>query len=128
MFCDYAFEDNRGKLCLIGLFHYIHAVSFPAHHPTLFFVVHLVGPPHERADITVEVTAPSGATLTTLIDNATIGLTEDGSANILLNVAGQPLPDPGRYTFTVRNGSRVLRTATLTAAKLQDGGAAEQVH
>ena len=28
---------------MIGLFHYIHAASFPANHPTLFFVVHLVG-------------------------------------------------------------------------------------
>ena len=39
VFCDYAFEDNRGKLCLIGLFQYIHAASFPANHQTLFFVV-----------------------------------------------------------------------------------------
>ena len=128
VFCDYAFEDSRGKLCLIGIFHYIHAASFPASHPTLYFVVHLAGAPHERTDVTVDVTGPTGAALTTLIENASIGLTADGTANILLNVAAQPLPDPGHYTFTVRAGSKTLRTATLTAAKIQNNGPQEQVH
>jgi len=128
VFCDYAFEDNRGKLCLIGLFQYIHAASFPASHPTLFFVVHLVGAPHERTEITVDVAGPGGRILTTLIEKANVGLTVDGTANLLLNVSGQPLPDPGRYTFTIRTGSTVLRTATLSAAKIPSGGPSEQVH
>jgi hypothetical protein len=87
-----------------------------------------MGAPHERADVTVDVTGPTGATLTTLIENASIGLTGDGTANILLNVAGQPLPDPGHYTFSVRIGDKVLRTATLTAAKLQNTSPHEQIH
>src|ERR1019366_10275835 len=105
--CDSAFMAEGGKHCIIGIFDVIHAMNFPATHPTLTIAARLRGQAHELVPLRIELGQPNGEILGQPVQ-AEVTIDEGGSAFINMNVVGTQFPEPGRYTVKISSGGRTL--------------------
>jgi multidrug efflux pump subunit AcrA (membrane-fusion protein) len=131
--CDYAFADQGGKPCIIGIFDVINAGTFPATHPVMAIAIRLRGTTHELLKLKIELARPSGDALATMQGEVTMG--PDGSAFMQVNMASVTFPEPGRYVVKVSSDGKTLTSHSLQVQKLQPalqsappGSAPKQFH
>jgi hypothetical protein len=99
LICDYAFLDQGGKACLIGVFDKVVAKSVPATHHQAAIVVQLRGEPGEDFRVRVELVRPTGGVLHQV--GGPGKLNANGAMGVQLTLANVQLPDWGRYACNV---------------------------
>src|SRR5262249_47768602 len=115
--CDYAFVDQGGKQCIIGIFDGINAATFPATHPMLALALRLRGTPHAVLKIKIELGRPNGEVLAGMQGDVTISA--DGTTNMQVNMASVVSPEAGRYTFKVSADGEALTSHSMQVRKIQ---------
>jgi hypothetical protein len=110
--CDYAFNADRGKLCLIGIFDRIFAGSVPTKHHQAALAFHLLGEPKEALELRFEIVRPTGATLLSLEAQTQLG--DTGVVRGSLGIGDLLLPDYGNYALQLYSNDTLVKTATFT--------------
>lgn len=100
-FCDYAFFDRDGKVCLIGIFKNILTQRVPANHTRCAFVFQLVGQPNEQVNVNLKLIRPDGKDPLVDLYNPNIVLNPDGEAIHIIGLDNLPLPDYGPYEMRI---------------------------
>lgn len=113
--CDYAFQDQGGKMCIIGMFDRIMTNAVPASHHQAAVVLRLVGEPQERVRIRIDVVRPNNDLLGRVEGEGQ--LADAGTVNLNLGLRGLPLPDFGIYAFNVFVGDQLDKTIGLTVTR-----------
>jgi hypothetical protein len=99
--CDYAFQDARGKMCLIGIFNSFTVPSVPTIHPQAALVIQLKGDPDERFRVRIEFVRPvAGAGVLQKMEGEG-AVSPFGGAGVALNLQAIQLPDAGVYKVNV---------------------------
>ena len=109
--CDYAFQAEGGKPCIIGIFDTIGAASFPCTHPHMAIAIQLRGQSHEAIPVHVELGKPNGDVIATLDGQVTAG--PDGGAFLNFNLLTLQFPEAGRYSIKVLSSGRVLASQSF---------------
>jgi hypothetical protein len=119
--CDYAFQAEGGKACIIGIFDGIGAHVFPATHMLMTIAVKFQGQAHEIAPVKIEVVRPTNESLAAV--EGQIGLGPDGGAFIDFKLMNLQFPEPGRYAVRVTSEGRVLASQSLHLTAVKAPGA-----
>jgi hypothetical protein len=114
--CDYAFLDAQGKTCLIGIFDRITTRGVPSVHGQAALVLRLRGEPNESVRVRVEVIRPTGAPQGRMEQE--VQLTPQGESAVQLNIVGLPLPDFGRYAFSIAVNDETQQTIEFQVVPL----------
>jgi hypothetical protein len=119
VFCDYAFLDAQGKMCLVGIFNNFNVRTVPIIHPQAALVVQIKGEPNERWRARINLLRPNGSLLHKFEQEGVVS--EDGGAGILLRFQPLQLPDRGTYRCTVLlNDSLSYETAFTVRTPTSD--------
>ncbi len=95
--CDYAFRDEHGKLCLIGLFDALHSLELPGRLPVFSVAIGITdGEGEYRVGLRIE--APSGKVVDLPLPPMRLAA-RHARARAVLRLAGLPFEEFGRYTF-----------------------------
>ena len=113
--CDYAFRDERQKLCVIGIFDRVFTAAVPSGLRQAAFVIKLVGDAKERVQVRIEIVRPSHEPLAQLQGEVTLG--DNGTGEIQLAMNGLPLPDWGIYEFNIYADDVPVKTVGFAVAK-----------
>lgn len=98
--CDYAFRDEHGKLCLIGLFDALHSIRLPGRLP-VFCVAIGVTDGLGKYEAELQILAPSGKTIDLKLPP--IHLAERrAKARAVIRLASMPFEEFGRYSFRLK--------------------------
>lgn len=95
--CDYAFRDESGKLCLIGLFEALHSFRLPGFLPVYCVAIGLTDGQGEYA-IGLQIHAPSGKTIDLALPPVTLK-DRHAKARAVIRLASMRFEEFGRYTF-----------------------------
>ena len=120
--CDYAFQGNNGKACLIGIFQNINAPAFPFVLPLMAVAVQLQAAASEPIQLKIELTRPNGEVM--VRTEIEVMASPDGRAFVAANMLTTTFQELGRYVVKVSSGARVLASHALGVQKV--GGAHEQ--
>jgi len=120
VFCDYAFLDAQGKMCLIGIFNRIFVKAVPAIHPQAALVLQLLGKPKEAVAVRIEIVRPTGASLHRIDGSGEIS--EDGGAGLQLSLSPIQLPDYGEYDCNIYVNDERAYTAKFRVTQVPGGG------
>jgi hypothetical protein len=123
--CDHAFRTDSGKACIIGIFTYIWAPSFPAKHPQMVIAIQFQGKPHEVFVPKIEIGRPNGDVLGR-IEGDSLTCDPEGGAFLVATMVGTPFPEPGRYTVKVLAAGRPLATQSFQVHKMAQPPAGQQ--
>jgi hypothetical protein len=122
LLCDHALTGQDGKISAIGIFGQINVARLPAVHPRLFIVAILDAEPGSH-DLTLQVVAPSGQPLLErqpqLHMEVPPGTT---TANIVADLNGLEVRELGRHEVELREGSRLLGSASLSVSLMYQPG------
>lgn len=110
--CDYAFQAERGKLCLIGIFDRVFATSVPTKHHMAAVAFLLVGEPKEKVALKLEIVRPTGGSLLSLEMESQLGDTGVSRGNI--GIGDLLLPDFGNYALQIYANEALIKTSTFT--------------
>lgn len=98
--CDYAFADQFGKPCLIGVFEVITAQHVPAQHTRAVLAFNVSGEPHREISLRVEIVRPDkGILLNPPAIRAKLG--PNGQHYFFLGIDNLILPDWGPYEINI---------------------------
>jgi hypothetical protein len=114
--CDYAFVAVPSKVSLIGIFDVIYAHDVPVMHDRAFVAFTIIGEPGELVAVTLEIIGPTGKTIATAKQAAT--LPDSGGGQVMIEVRGLPLSDFGRHAIQVDLGDGVPKSAWFTLTRV----------
>lgn len=98
--CDFAFRDEHGKLCLIGLFEALHSVRLPGFLPVYCVAMGLTdGEGQYGAGL--QIIAPSGKVLELPLPPVTLR-ERHAKARAVIRLASMQFDEFGRYTFRLK--------------------------
>jgi uncharacterized protein DUF6941 len=117
--CDYAFPAEGGKPCIIGIFNFIWAPSFPANQPVMCVVATFQGRAQEVIPFSIEIVSPNGDVIARKDGTATAS--DDGGAFVSVNMVNLCIPEEGRYCVRVLSGGRVLTSRSMQARQQAPG-------
>ncbi|WAM31016.1 DUF6941 family protein [Caldicellulosiruptor naganoensis] len=100
-FCDYAFFDQGGKVCLIGIFKYILAQHVPVQHTRCAFVFQVLGEPNENVKIELRLMRPDSREPLLNLQHPGFVLSPEGEAIHVIGLDNLLLPDYGPYEMEV---------------------------
>ncbi len=125
LLCDHALTGQDGKISAIGIFGQINVARLPAVHPRLFIVAVLDAEPGIH-DLTLQVVSPRGAPLLERQPQLHMEVPEGtATANIVADLNGLEVRELGRHEVELREGDRLLGSATLSVNLMyQPGGPA----
>ena len=115
--CDYAFCAEGGKPCIIGIFNFIWAPTFPTNHPAMCVVATFQGRAHEVIPFSIEMVRPNGDVIARKDGTATAS--DDGGAFVSVNMVDICIPEEGRYCVRVSSGGQVLTSRSMRALREQ---------
>ncbi|KAA3608110.1 MAG: hypothetical protein DWQ01_13635 [Planctomycetota bacterium] len=95
--CDYAFRDEHGKLCLIGLFDALHSVRLPGRLPMFSVAIGLTDG-EGQYEAGLQILAPSGKTIHLKLPPFQLA-ERRAKARAVIRLASLPFEEFGRYTF-----------------------------
>ncbi|GAB4277094.1 MAG: hypothetical protein Kow0056_08240 [Coriobacteriia bacterium] len=104
---DYAATTDQGKLVVAGVFDTLNARRLPARHPMMALVLRLQAQPHEARShaVAVRFVGPDGEEvlpeLNARLDFPDAGAAERSTAQLVLNMPGVLLKQPGRHGIDV---------------------------
>ena len=111
--CDYAFFDNGGKLCLIGLFQNIFTQRVPTSHTRSAFVFSVSGAENEKVTVQVKLERPDGKDPLLDTGPSEFNLGERASMLQVFGMDNLPLPDFGPYEIRVFINGENAHTLTF---------------
>ena len=114
--CDYAFQGQQGKICMIGIFDVIYAVNVPVKHERAFIGFSVIGEPGEVVPLRLDIISPTGRTLAHVEQQFT--LPDGASAQVSLEVRELSLKDFGRHAIQVDLGDGQPKSAWFTVPRL----------
>jgi hypothetical protein len=117
LLCDYAFPDQRGKLCVVGIFDNIFSGSIPVQHDRAFLAFSIVGEPGEDVRAKITIISPTAKVIASFQLNAI--LPEAGSAQGHIEIRALPLTEWGRHAIEVEFGDGVPKAAWFTLQQAQ---------
>jgi len=120
--CDYAFTDQSGKPCLVGIFSKIFAQRVPASHTKAALALEVVGDPDEIVNLRIRLLRPDsfGSPKGELFDvPVEVNLGPKGGYLLMMTLDNLPLPDFGQYAVEVKFDDTVVRTLEFDVARLQ---------
>ena len=104
---DYANVTQDGKLNIMGIFHNINALSFPATHPEMYLITQLkAGPAEYEREFTLEIKLIDDDASHILLQQSFSLVVPQGRAgqtiymNHLLRMINVQFPKPGAYEFS----------------------------
>ncbi|HEY7686313.1 MAG TPA: hypothetical protein VH833_09440, partial [Gemmatimonadales bacterium] len=109
---EFAREGARGKMDLLGVFDRVFAARVPAQHPQLVFVALIVADSEDdlgRKSVHFQCTRPTGQVLFEQqgeMELRPAAGTWLASGRLVFQVQGLPLPDWGKYLFTLQLDGR----------------------
>lgn len=110
--CDYAFADQFGKPCLIGVFEVITAQHVPAQHTRAVLAFNVAGEPHEEISLRVEIVRPDkGVLLSPPAMRAR--LSSNGQQHFFLGIDNLILPDWGPYEINILIDDRLRASVSF---------------
>ncbi len=95
--CDYAFRDEQGKLCLIGMFDHLASVQLPGRLPMLCVAFGLTDGLGEYP-VSLRVTRPSGENQDFPLPPVQLK-DRHAKARAVVRLASMPFPEFGTYVF-----------------------------
>jgi len=98
--CDYAFRDERGKLCLIGMFDALHSVRRPGRLPVFCVAIGLTDG-QGRYETALELVAPSGKVVEFPLPPVVLQQRQ-AKARAVIQLTSLPFEEFGRYTFRLK--------------------------
>ena len=98
--CDYAFRDEFGKLCLIGLFDALHSRQLPGRLPMFCVAIGLTDG-KGRYEAGLNIIAPSGQTVDMKLPPVELA-DRSAKARAVIRLASMPFHEFGRYTFKLK--------------------------
>ncbi|TAH35051.1 MAG: hypothetical protein EYC70_14790 [Planctomycetota bacterium] len=98
--CDYAFRDEHGKLCLIGLFEALHSLKLPGFLPVYCVAIGLTDGQGEYK-IGLQIQAPSGKTMDLALPPVVLK-DRHAKARAVIRLASMQFGEFGRYTFRLK--------------------------
>lgn len=114
--CDYAFQADGGKPCIIGIFENIHSQVFPVTHAFMAVAVQLRGRPNERIPIELTVGKPDHPVIIRTGGEATTG--SDGGAFLNFTMIATVFPDPGEYSVILKSGTQTLASDSISLKQI----------
>lgn len=103
--CDYAFLAQGGKLSIIGIFEDVNVQGFPYKHPSMSFILSLMGEPKKQVDYYFSIKDPSGDVVVDKSNQkARAEIGANGKLNLIYNVMGVPIVKEGVYTVNLFAG------------------------
>lgn len=98
--CDYAFRDEHGKLCLIGLFEALHSVRLPGFLPMYCVAIGLTdGQGEYRCGL--QIIAPSGKVIDLALPPVSLR-DRHAKARAVIRLASMQFEEFGRYLFRLK--------------------------
>jgi len=98
--CDYAFRDEHGKLCLIGMFDALHSLRLPGRLPVFSVAIGLTdGQGIYQAALQIE--APSERTIDLPLPAIQLQ-NRQTKGRAVIRLAGLPFEEFGAYTFRLK--------------------------
>lgn len=95
--CDYAFRDEQGKLCMVGLFDSLHSVDLPGQLPVFSVAIGLAdGKGSYKVGLRIE--APSGGIVDLQLPPVLLA-DRQAKARAVIRLAGLPFEEFGTYIF-----------------------------
>jgi len=95
--CDYAFRDEQGKLCMIGLFDSLHSVQLPGRLP-VFSVAFGLTDGQGDYQVGLQIVAPSGKVVDLPLPPVRLQARKM-KARAVVRLAGLPFEEFGTYIF-----------------------------
>lgn len=118
--CDYAFRDEHGKLCLIGLFDALHSHTLPGKLPVFSVAIGLTdGQGQYQSALLIE--KPSGETLELPLPPIQLK-DRHAKARAVIRLASLPFEEFGKYTFKLKIEGQPLDYPVHTIDHLQIQG------
>ena len=120
--CDYAFRDEQGKLCMIGLFDSLHSVNLPGRLPIFSVAIGLTdGKGSYQVGLRIE--APGGTAVDLQLPPVQLA-DRRAKARAVIRLASLPFEEFGTYTFRlILEGQPVdAPVHLLEHLQLQGGG------
>lgn len=116
--CDYAFLDNQGKTCLIGIFKAIVTARVPTTHTRCAVVFNVSGMPNEEVNLRVQVIRPDGRD--PLINvSSPINLGTAGEHTAVLELNNIVLPDFGPYEVVILLDGSQAKSISFDVSRAQ---------
>jgi hypothetical protein len=110
--CDYAFNTEGGKACLIGIFDRLRVTALPMKYAAVAVALKVRGQSGAKLELAFSLRAPgSKKSLPTL--KATVSLGPHGQSTFFLNIRNLTFRKYGAHTLTVSTGDEVLATTTV---------------
>lgn len=113
-------EFGTGKKSLIGIFENVNSVSFPTQ-IRIGIYAKLVDADGDY-EILIRLVNLKDESRVADIKAAAKGIKREGAAEIVVNIAGIVLPEPGKYEFQLFANDAFLHRVTMNAIALQAGG------
>ncbi len=95
--CDYAFRDEQGKLCLIGMFDSLASLRLPGRLPVFAVAIGLADG-QGQYDIALRVEAPSGKHVELKLPPVVLQQRKS-KARAVIRLSAMPFEEFGPYTF-----------------------------
>jgi len=109
--CDYAFQCERGKPCIVGITEAVIAQGFPAECSVVTVAIEHRGAPLERGWLTCQVLQPNAEVLGAL--DYDIQLDAAGRRFMAHTILRATFPQAGTYTFRVTAGEQTLAEKSI---------------
>ena len=116
LLCDYAITSRDGKVSAIGIFSQINVHRLPVAHGRFFIVAVLEADPGQH-DLHLQVVTPTGAGALQQTPRLRIDVSRAATtANIVADLKGLRITEPGRHRIELREGERVLGSTPLNVS------------
>ena len=98
--CDDVKQEN-GKLCPVGLFDTIYALTFPTAHPKMYLMLGFVDAEPGIYDVEIHICDPQGREDFGKVEGKVESKSMDQTINMPILLEKFPLPEAGEYKFIV---------------------------
>lgn len=122
---DYANVTQDGKLNIMGIFHNISALNFPAAHPEMHLITQLkAGPQQYERSFTLEIKLRKEDAQEALLNQSFELVVPRGTAwqdvymNHLLRMVNVQFPEPGAYEFVVLVDGQLERSLPIEVRRI----------
>jgi hypothetical protein len=119
-FADYATISQEGKLSVMGIFDRIGVAQFPGGVPQAFLVATLKGEGNTSHSLSIK--GEMGKETVFPAINMDIRISDNGQANILMNLANLGFPKEGKYEFGIYDGKEKIGSTHVDVTLVKQNG------
>lgn len=120
--CDYAFQSERGKSGIIGIFDIIGVRNLPGSHPEFFIFSKLKGKEGSEHEIQLKIEDPNGVNVIKKIPIMKVRLSGTGTGNLVQRFLNFPFKKTGEYKISLYEGEKKLGGTKLSIIRVKGNG------